>query len=262
MVRPPKTTPASRGTAKATQSEVPPAKRARPRKAAERVLSPAMARNAMAMHLRAQVAHRARGRELIELIRARRSDVTVAFLDIAEALVALDDERVIEALGRKSFAEVCEKDIDISMTKARQLMALASSMPRRLVMKLGQDRASAVLDLVLARGGIEKPTELLAQEIALPSGKTLRVASAPTASLREAATELRRARPKRTAGRTISPDEQAQLEALQASVTAVPALSGVRFKLIAMGTKRGPDVEIRLPFAELAALGAVLKAKR
>src|SRR5436190_1532801 len=61
-------------------------------------------------------------RELVALVKERKADVTAAFYDIGEACVKLKEKRFIMALGRKSFAEVCEKDLSVSATTATRLI--------------------------------------------------------------------------------------------------------------------------------------------
>ncbi len=55
-------------------------------------------------------------------------EITEAFYDIGEALAALEAKDVVLALGRKSFAEVCEKDAGLSASTGERLVATATSM--------------------------------------------------------------------------------------------------------------------------------------
>jgi hypothetical protein len=245
------------------------AKRVSPRQAAatpvapaKRALPAALARNAKALHEAAVAKHRAAGLQAIALVHARRRDLAASFLDVARALRVLRDDKVFAALGRASFGEVCTLDLDMSLSKATQLLTLTERIDAPLLLEIGQERASALLDLADARPVEDTPARLQTARVKLPSGQVLEVAKASTRQIREAAVALRRARDERSRGRTTTPEEQATLAGLAARVRAVPGLDDAKFALVAMGARRGADVRIRVPLAKLVALAKVLAKAR
>ena len=222
-------------------------------------LSTELAANALATHHRSASAHKKKGREAIALVLDRRRSIGGDFLDIADALRVLRDPKVIAALGRTSFAELCELDLDMSLGKALQLVALGERLERGLVLELGQERASALLELADARPNEAGVAELKSATLELPDGTVLDVGTASTRAIRQAAATLRRARGAKR-GRTVTRDEQAKSKALAKHLAGIPALAGARVDLIAMSKERGADVRIRVPLAALRTLGRALVA--
>ena len=230
-------------------------------KPAAKKLPPELARNAQAKHDARIALLVAKGQEAIALVTERRQDIASNFLDVADALQVLRSDGVPEALGRASFVEVCALDLDMALSKANRLIALAERMTRGLVLELGQERASAILDLVDATPADDTPEQVFTAKVKLPSGEILDVGHASTNAIREGAAELRRARPARGPGRTVTAEEQATLAALLEQLRAVPALRGVRARLIAMGATHGADIEVRAPLAVFAQLVKTLAKK-
>ncbi len=220
-----------------------------------------LVRNAKAKHDARIALLVAKGQKAIALVTERRQDIASNFLDVADALQVLRSDGVPEALGRASFVEVCALDLDMALSKANRLIALAERMTRGLVLELGQERASAILDLVDATPADDSPEHVFSAKVTLPSGEILDVGAASTHAIREGAAELRRARPGRGPGRTVTAEEQATLAEMLERVRAVPALSGVRARLIAMGAAHGADIEVRVPLAAFAQLVKTLAKK-
>ncbi len=223
-----------------------------------RALPPALAKNAKAAHDAAVRRHRAEGLGAIALVQARRRDMASNFLEVADALRILRTDDVFKALGRGSFAEVCERDLDMSLSKATQLLALTERVDAPLLIAVGQERAAALLDLADATPEDDTPADLQNARLKLPSGETLRVAKASTREIREAAMAIRRARGDRKNGRTTTAEEEELLVMLEAELRAAPGLADAEIALVAMGAKRGADVKIRVPLAKLGALAKVL----
>lgn len=225
---------------------------------AKKKLPAALVKNAAAKRDARQERLRAQGAAAVALIIGRRQDIAADFFEVAEALRVLQSDGVAEALGRASFEEVCERDLDMAVSKATQLIALATRMRRELVVELGQERSSAILDLVDATPADDVPDDVLRAKIALPSGGVLDVAKASTRAIREAAAELRRARPGRRAGRTVTSAEQAALRSMQKRVKGMERVS---LKLVAMGAAKGADVVLRAPLADAERVLAALTRK-
>jgi hypothetical protein len=72
---------------------------------AKRKLSPALARRAAQAARHKLEWLRARGRELVALIKRRKRVITEAFYDIGDALAELKRPDMLRALGRRSFDE-------------------------------------------------------------------------------------------------------------------------------------------------------------
>ena len=161
-----------------------------------------------------------------------------------------------ERFMRRAPAEL---DLDMSLGKALQLVALGERLERGLVLELGQERASALLELADARPNEAGVAELKSATLELPDGTVLDVGTASTRAIRQAAATLRRARGAKR-GRTVTRDEQAKSKALAKHLAGIPALAGARVDLIAMSKERGADVRIRVPLAALRTLGRALVA--
>ncbi len=57
---------------------------------------------------------------------------------------------MVAALGRRSFAEVCEKDAGLSAVVAERLIAVVRSMTPEQALAMGQKKAMAMIDLAAA----------------------------------------------------------------------------------------------------------------
>ena len=60
----------------------------------------------------------------LTLIARRKAQIVDAFYDIGEALRRLKRKEIVAALGRRSFAEVCEKDARVSVSQAGRRWSL------------------------------------------------------------------------------------------------------------------------------------------
>jgi len=243
---------------------MPTPKRATPRvtpRPLARPLPPALARNAQksAAQKRARLAGEARAD--IELIKARRQRIVEDFYDIGEALLRLKRPGVPEALGHKSFGDLCRVELDMSPAKAAQLIAVVNAIPRHEARALGQERAAALLALAEATPEDDSAGTLARSVLKLPSGKRLDLAKASTRELREAAKEVRSAQPKAAEkarrGVTTTTEERAQAAALQEALRGL-GLSEARVLAVARAGG-GADVRIeRVPLASLRLLGKAL----
>jgi methylmalonyl-CoA mutase cobalamin-binding subunit len=161
-------------------------------------LPAALAKRAKEAHASKLARLAAVGRAAIARVRERQGDIAASMVDIGLALHELRAEGVAEALGRKGFADVCAADLQLPLTTALNLVALATRVPRAVVTSLGPERARAVLELVDATPANDTPEAVLARPVKLPSGKLLDVRSAGVAEIREAAKAFRAARPDAT----------------------------------------------------------------
>ncbi len=152
----------------------------------------------------------AEARRDLALIARRRGQIVEAFYDIGEALTRLKEKAAIAALGRKTFAEVCEKDAGMSVSQAQRLVEIARTMTREEALSSGQARATALIGLAEATPEDDTPGALLRRRkpLLLPDGKTLEPHKASARAIERAATTLRRAKPEKAgAGSRVGEDE-------------------------------------------------------
>jgi hypothetical protein len=190
----------------------------------------------------------------IDLVRRRKDEITERFYDMGEALVRLQRAGVAESIGHASFGELCEKELAISASKARQLVAIVRGVRRADAVKWGQDRAAALLALAEATPEPDSAALLSGAETRLPSGRALDVGKATTTALWDAARELRAARAqattKRSRGLTTTPEERAGAARLERALhdAGLPLA-----RVIPVAKNRaGAQVRIeRVPLAEI-----------
>ncbi len=223
-------------------------------------LPAALAKRAKELHASKLARLAAVGRAAIARVRERQGDIAASMVDIGLALHELRAEGVAEALGRKGFADVCAADLQLPLTTALNLIALATRVPRAVVTSLGPERARAVLELVDATPANDTPEAVLAKPVKLPSGKLLDVRSAGVAEIREAAKAFRAARPdaaKRGRGFTASPEEKRRFAAFAKGLQANHPEA--RASLIASRGAKGARVRIEVELTALAKLPAALR---
>lgn len=224
-------------------------------------LPAALAKRAKELHASKLARLAAVGRAAIARVRERQGDIAASMVDIGLALHELRADGVAEALGRKGFADVCAVDLQLPLTTALNLIAIATRVPRAVVTSLGPERARAVLELVDATPANDTPEAVLAKPVKLPSGKLLDVRSAAVAEIREAAKAFRAARPDATAKRgrgfTASPEEKRRFAAFAKGLQAHPVEASA--KLIASRGAKGAKVRIEVHLTELAKLPAALR---
>jgi hypothetical protein len=225
---------------------------------ASKPLPPALAKNAArnAAQKRARLAAEARAD--IDLIKHRRERIADDFYDIGEALVRLRRPGVPEALGHKSFGDLCEAELGMSATKASQLLAIVRAIPREQARSLGQERAAALLALAEATPESDSATTLADSVLKLPSGKPLDIATASARALNTAAREIRhtRAPAKPRRGLTTTADERAAAAALQQSLRKL----GVAEAKVSAVARHGGGALVRIERIPLADLPLLRKA--
>ena len=224
-------------------------------------LPAALAKRAKEAHANKLARLAAVGRGAIARIRERQADVAASMVDIGLALHELRAEGVADALGRKGFAEVCEVDLELPLTTALNLIALATRVPRAVVTALGPERARAVLELVDATPANDTPEAVLAKPVKLPSGKLLDVRSAGVAEIREAAKvffssgDAEKPRP-----RFVVAPGRAARNAFAAFAKRLHEHHGeAAAQLIASRGAKGAKVRIEVHLSELAKLPTALR---
>ena len=200
---------------------------------------------------------------LLALISRRKREITEAFYDIGEALTKLKERDTISALGRRSFAEVCEKDAGISVSVAERLVEIVRSLTREQALAMGQKKAMAMVTLAAATPEDDTAAGLYRKKsIALPGGKRVSPRSASANAIEEAATAIRHRRsasgsgaPAR--GRTTTAEERTFAALLE---KRLHQLGLDRARVIAVATKPGQGSDLRFEHIPVAQIDALKKA--
>ncbi len=204
-------------------------------------------------------------RDLLTLIARRKKEITEAFYDIGEALTRLKSRDLLSALGRRTFAELCEKDAKISVATAERLVAIVASLTRVQALAMGQKKAMAMVTLAAAT---PDPSDSAAglfrkKAIALPGGRSVSPRTARANELEEAATAIRHRASssapaaKKQRGRTTSADERALATLLQRRLRQ---LGLERATVTAVATKPGQGSDLRFEHIPAANVSALAKA--
>jgi hypothetical protein len=200
----------------------------------------------------------AEARGLVALVSRRKKEIAEAFYDIGEALARLRQEDMLAVLGRRSFAEMCERDAGVSATTGQRLVEITLSMTREQAIEMGQTKAMAMVSLADATPEADTPAGLYRKKaVALPGGKKISPRAASANELEEAATRLRQARGGSRRGRTTTPDERASAGRLEARLHAL----GLRAaRVTAVATKPGQGADLRIEHIPVAKLDVLKKA--
>jgi hypothetical protein len=201
------------------------------------------------------------GFKALDTVKALRGKISDDFLEMGRALQVLKRKGVADAMGLGSFEALCAK-LDLSVTRAEQLIALYERLDAGLVRALGTDRASALMNLADATPEDERVEDLLTAKLALPSGAVLDVAKATVQALNDAAATLRRGRATpgtQRRGLTVAPAEQRAFDAVVKRLQTVVGDDGLTAKLIATRNAGGADAQVRMTLAALVKLVAAAR---
>ena len=210
----------------------------------------------------------AAAREHLAVIARRKNAITEAFYDIGLALAALKKRELVAALGRRSFAEVCEKDAGISAVVAERLIGIVENMTAEQALAMGQKKAMALIDLAAATPAQDSAAGLFRKKsIALPGGRSLDLHAASANAIEEAAKTIRHGvaakagkrggTGKAARGRTTSADERALAELLQRKLHK---LGLERARVTAVATKPGHESDLRIEHIPLSKIDALKSA--
>jgi uncharacterized protein YjiS (DUF1127 family) len=211
----------------------------------------------------ARLVREARGH--LALIARRKSEITEAFYDIGVALTWLKSKEVVAALGRKSFAEVCEKDAGMSASTAERLVGIVAGMTRDDALSMGQTKASAMVSLAAATKASDTAAGLFRKKsVALPGGKKIVPRTASALAIEAAAVALRQKRAagekgsaKRGRGRTTTEEERALATML---TQQLHKLGLDRARVTAVATKPGQGADLRFERIPAAKVDLLKKA--
>jgi hypothetical protein len=230
---------------------------ARTTKAKKTVLPAALAKRAGAAASAKLARIVAEAQRDLALIKRRRAEIADAFYDIGEALVRLKRREVVLALGYRTFAELCEKQVDISASQAERLIDIVQNMSREDAIAAGSTKAASLVALARATPTDDTPAELMAHGVRV-HGKKLDVARASARAIATAVAQVRTRAPSR--GRTVSREEHAAVAALAAALSKAGAPGG-RVTAKAGRAGAGARVTIDVAIAELPLLAKALRAR-
>jgi hypothetical protein len=106
------------------------------------VHSKALALRSTSRQVRAQ--QRARGEELLAHIQRNLVQISDAFYELGEALAEIHNNRLFDALGYDSFAELLLAQKLMSPPQANKLIAVATLVPREAATQLGPEKSYAL----------------------------------------------------------------------------------------------------------------------
>lgn len=228
--------------------------------AALRKLPAALAKEAAALSAAKRQRLAKRAADLVALVRRRRAEISDAFYDMGEALAELRRPEMVASLGVRTFAELCESKLGLSVSLALQLVEVVSKMTREQAVEMGQSKAIALIALANATPEADTAAELFAKgRVALPGGKRIDTRAASARGVDRAAKRVRdahdRGKPRR--GRTTTPEERGLAIALERALRSA-GLSRVTVEAVA--TKPGAPSDVRIAHLPLSALAVAAKA--
>ena len=131
--------------------------------------------------------------ELVALIKRRKDEVVESFYDIGEALREIVKHKLFAVAGHNSFEAFLKANALMSRTQAFKLIKVVESVPRTRAMKLGQERAFALVAYTDATPEKDSPESLVADKKQI--GGTA-VSEAPVRAIRKATEKLNTAKNK------------------------------------------------------------------
>lgn len=199
----------------------------------------------------------AEAKALLALVWRRKKEITEAFYDVGEALARLRQKEMLAVLGRRSFAELCEKDAGLSAATGQRLVEITLAMTREEAIGMGQTKAMAMVSLAQATPEVDTPAGLYRGAVTLPGGKKLAPRTASATEVEEAAAQIRQARGGPRRGRTTTKSERELAERLEARLHAL-GLDRARVSVVA--TKPGQEADLRIERVPASRVGDLKRA--
>lgn len=225
---------------------------------ATKPLPAALARNAAAKADAAKTTLLSKANDDLALIARKKLEITESFYEIGEALARLRKDPVPKVLGFTSFAALCEERIEMSVTRADHLIAIAARVRREDAIRWGQEKTLALLEIANATATVDTPRELAAAVLTLPGGKRVDIEKASARQLAEIAKSIRAKRGKGSVrGRTTRPEERKLAVALERRLQAEGIVARVR--AVATSPGQVSKIRIEVPADALAILRAALR---
>lgn len=166
---------------------------------------------------RALARNKARLADLLALIRRRITEVVETFYEIGEALVEIVEHKLYAAEGHRSLAALLEGEELLSRSQANKIMAVVRKMPREQALKLGLERAYALVTYADATPEADSASLLLAENATI-GDKPITEASGHdiTKAAREVRAQTKVKRPPTPAAREKANADAALRKALRA----------------------------------------------
>lgn len=191
---------------------------------------------------------RERAIELLDMIARRKTRILEDFYDIGAALAELSDKQLYLALGFASFADMLDHHEVMGYSQAKRLMTVVAKMPRAQAVKLGAERAYALVAYTSATPEADDPAELAKKDVKI-GGKPI-----SQASVRHLEGAAKKVRAKQRAKQPPSEAERAAAATLRAArprLTAALTKLGIARPRIEM---RGSDTLIVITAAQIEAI--------
>ena len=106
-------------------------------------------------------ANKKRGTALLALIDRRKTRISLDFYDIGEALKELLDNMLYSAMGFDSFEQMLDARKVMGATQAFKLIRLVEGIPRDQALRLGQEKAYALVTYTAATPEQDVPAALV-----------------------------------------------------------------------------------------------------
>ncbi len=223
----------------------------------KRALPPALAKRATAMATDKKVRLLARGKGLLALVRDKRRVVAMAFYEMGQALHALSAPDVFGALGHKTFEDLVDRKLKMSLSQADRLIATARMLGEEQAVDLGYEKSLAVASALALPGA-----KLTGAALVLGK-RTLDTTATSAADIEAAVTAARHERQKpgrRGRGNTTTPGERGAAERSQAELRRAGAKTAT-VRVVATKPGQPADVVLRLRSSDVAALAKLHWAK-
>ncbi len=212
----------------------------------------ALTKTAKAAKSNALAVKKKRLSELLALIVRRKNEIVEAFYDIGEALHEIHKHKLYRAEELPTLDAFLKKHALMSRSTAYKLMKVVESVSRSEALKLGQERAFALVAYTEATPELDSPAKIAATND-LVAGKRLK--EARTSEIRAATKRLKESKAKATR----TPKERAaekQRTALTQTLRAAHEKLGIKR---AEYTAHESFVLVKFTFAQIEALGRAKK---
>jgi hypothetical protein len=191
----------------------------------------------------AEKRHGVRLKELTALVRRRLSAIVESFYDIGEALVEIQAKKLYSAAGYANMQAYLAGEALMSPRQAYKLIAVVKRVPRDLAMKLGREKAYALVMYTDATPEADTVTAIIRSDVRV--GK----ARARAASVRDIVEATRVVQSQKEAARPVSAKEKAKAKHaanVERAVRAALRTSGLGKAEITVKRER---VEVVIPIA-------------
>ncbi|MBK8258506.1 MAG: hypothetical protein IPK82_38335 [Polyangiaceae bacterium] len=197
----------------------------------------------------ASAASKKRAEALLDLIARRKARIAEDFYEIGKALKELQDKKLYLAVGYTSFEGMLDGRGVLSVTQARKLIQVVSKVPLATALKVGPEKAFALVKFT------EVTPELDTPELLVEGGQKIGGKSAAEASVRDIAGATKTLR--KAAVKKGGKVDAAQKEAEGVAKRGLAWLKGrgaKKARVEARKTKDGYVVTVTLGVREAAAL--------